>query len=204
MIYTTNKRERNWMRNNVKIFEVMDILIMSIFFYTLSVDLCLKRYYNLSRIRNKLKVGDAMNRTKASLNTFIDLNRTVDHLEQIVRNDIQRYGLNITEFAVLELLYNKGDQPIQRIGDRVLIASSSITYVVDKLEAKGYVVRIRNVQDKRVTNASITDEGQALMNDIFPEHAATLQSTFSILSNEELTILQQALKKLSAQPINKS
>lgn len=68
-----------------------------------------------------------MNRTKESLNTFIGLNRTVDHLEQIVRNDIQRYGLNITEFAVLELLYNKGDQPIQRIGDRVLIASSSIT-----------------------------------------------------------------------------
>ena len=151
-----------------------------------------------------MKVGDAMNRTKESLNTFIGLNRTVDHLEQIVRNDIQRYGLNITEFAVLELLYNKGDQPIQRIGDRVLIASSSITYVVDKLEAKGYVVRIRNIQDKRVTNASITEEGHALMNDIFPEHAATLESTFSVLSNEELATLKKELKKLSAQPINKS
>ena len=42
------------------------------------------------------------------------------------------------------------------------------------------------------------------MNDIFPEHAATLESTFSVLSNEELATLQQALKKLSAQPINKS
>src|SRR5699024_12806389 len=107
-----------------------------------------------SRNRNKLKVGDVMNRTKASLNTFVGLNRTVDDLEQIVRNDIQRYGLNITEFAVVEILYNKGYQLIQRIGDRVIIACSNITYVVDKIKAKGYVVSIRNIQDNHVTNDS--------------------------------------------------
>src|SRR5699024_8961998 len=101
-------------------------------------------------------------------------------------------------------LYNKGDQPIQRIGDRVLIVSSSITYVADKLEAKGYVVRIRNIEDKRVTNASITEEGHVLMNDIFLEHAATFESTFTVSSNEELATMQQDLKKVSALPINKS
>ena len=78
-----------------------------------------------------------MERTTESLNAFIGLNRTTDHLEQIVRADVQRYGLNVTEFAVLELLYSKGEQPIQKIGKRVLIASSSITYVVDKLVEKG-------------------------------------------------------------------
>ncbi|PTE44390.1 MarR family transcriptional regulator [Staphylococcus equorum] len=140
-----------------------------------------------------------MDRTKESLNTFIGLNRTVDYLEQIVRTDVQRYGLNLTEFEVMELLYNKGDQPIQRIGQRVLIASSSITYVVDKLEEKGFVIRIRNEQDKRVTNASLTDQGHALMDDIFPEHAAMLTSTFSVLTDEEMTTLKQALKKISAQ-----
>lgn len=146
-----------------------------------------------------MKVGDVMDRTKESLNAFIGLNRTVDCLEQIVRTDVQRYGLNVTEFAVMELLYNKGDQPIQRIGHRVLIASSSITYVVDKLEEKGFVIRIRNEQDKRVTNASLTDKGHALMDDIFPEHTVTLTSSFSVLTDEEMTTLKQALKKISAQ-----
>ncbi|PHK49648.1 MarR family winged helix-turn-helix transcriptional regulator [Staphylococcus edaphicus] len=142
-----------------------------------------------------------MNRTQESLNSFVGLNRTVDHLMKIVRKDVQRYGLNVTEFAVMELLYNKGDQPIQRIGNRVLIASSSITYVVDKLEEKGCVTRKRDKQDKRVTNASLTEKGQAMMDEIFPDHAATLTSTFSVLTDDEITILQQALKKLSAQPI---
>ncbi|SUM73186.1 MarR family winged helix-turn-helix transcriptional regulator [Staphylococcus saprophyticus] len=142
-----------------------------------------------------------MNRTQISLNTFVGLNRTLDHLMKIVKTDVQRYGLNVTEFAVMELLYNKGDQPIQRIGNRVLIASSSITYVVDKLEEKGCVVRQRNEKDKRVTNASLTDKGRSMMDEIFPDHASTLESTFSVLTDEEITVLQTALKKLSAQPI---
>ncbi len=36
------------------------------------------------------------------------MNRALDTLEQITKEDVKRYGLNITEFAVLELLYNKG------------------------------------------------------------------------------------------------
>lgn len=142
-----------------------------------------------------------VDRTQISLNTFVGLNRTLDHLMKIVKTDVQRYGLIVTEFAVMELLYNKGDQPIQRIGNRVLIASSSITYVVDKLEEKGCVVRQRNEKDKRVTNASLTDKGRSMMDEIFPDHASTLESTFSVLTDEEITVLQTALKKLSAQPI---
>lgn len=140
-----------------------------------------------------------MDRTKASLNSFVGLNRTLDYLEQIVREDIKQYGLNVTEFAVLELLYNKGDQPIQRIRQRVLIASSSISYVVDKLEEKGCVARVKDPQDKRIYNATLTDKGRTLMNQIFPQHAQALTSTFAVLSEEELASLQHILKKLSAQ-----
>lgn len=150
-----------------------------------------------------MKVGDEMDRTKSSMNAFIGLNRTLDYLEKIVREDVKQYGLNITEFAVLELLYNKGDQPIQRIRERVLIASSSISYVVDKLEEKGCVTRIRNQQDKRIINASLTQQGRHIMDEIFPKHAETIQSTFSILTEEELQTLQNTLKKLSAPTNNK-
>ena len=80
-----------------------------------------------------------MDRTKQSLNVFVGMNRALDTLEQITKEDVKRYRLNITEFAVLELLYNKGPQPIQRIRDRVLIASSSISYVVSQLEDKGWI-----------------------------------------------------------------
>lgn len=62
-------------------------------------------------------------------------------MKKIAQQDVKQYGLNITEFEVLELLYSKGPQPIQRIRERVLIASSSISYVVTQLEEKGYLNR---------------------------------------------------------------
>ncbi|HGO3349703.1 TPA: MarR family winged helix-turn-helix transcriptional regulator [Staphylococcus aureus] len=140
-----------------------------------------------------------MDRTKQSLNVFVGMNRALDTLEQITKEDVKRYGLNITEFAVLELLYNKGPQPIQRIRDRVLIASSSISYVVSQLEDKGWITREKDKDDKRVNMACLTEKGQSQMADIFPKHAETLTKAFDVLTKDELTILQQAFKKLSAQ-----
>ncbi|HHC6129784.1 TPA: MarR family winged helix-turn-helix transcriptional regulator [Staphylococcus aureus] len=140
-----------------------------------------------------------MDRTKQSLNVFVGMNRALDTLEQITKEDVKRYGLNITEFAVLELLYNKGPQPIQRIRDRVLIASSSISYVVSQLEDKGWITREMDKDDKRVYMACLTEKGQSQMADIFPKHAETLTKAFDVLTKDELTILQQAFKKLSAQ-----
>lgn len=140
-----------------------------------------------------------MDRTKQSLNVFVGMNRALDTLEQITKEDVKRYGLNITEFAVLELLYNKGPQPIQRIRDRVLIASSSISYVVSQLEDNGWITREKDKDDKRVYMACLTEKGQSQMADIFPKHAETLTKAFDVLTKDELTILQQAFKKLSAQ-----
>ncbi len=77
-----------------------------------------------------------INDESLSLKLFVILSRAVQSITKRIEEDIKSYGLNPTEFAVLELLYSKGDQPIQKIGDKILLASSSITYVVDKLEKK--------------------------------------------------------------------
>lgn len=50
-----------------------------------------------------------------SLKLFIVLARTLDSIKKRVEEDIKCLGLNPTEFAVLELIYNKGDQPIQKL-----------------------------------------------------------------------------------------
>src|SRR5699024_12719823 len=73
------------------------------------------------------------------------------------------------------------------IGKKVLLASSSITYVVDKLEEKGYIERAACPNDRRVTHARRTEKGAALMGEIFPQHTDALTKFFYHLSEEELT-----------------
>lgn len=131
-----------------------------------------------------------------SLKLFIVLSRAYRALNEEVNKVIQQKGLNPTEFAVLELLYHKGDQPLQQIGGKILLASGSITYVVDKLEQKGFLKRIGCPKDRRVTYAQITDKGRALIEEIFPEHSQRIDSLMEVLQPEEKQMAIDLLKKL--------
>lgn len=131
-----------------------------------------------------------------SLKLFVVLTRALEAIKKKVEADIRELGLNTTEFAVMELLYHKGNQPIQKIGKKVLIASSSITYVVDKLEEKQYIKRIPCPDDRRVTYASLTKEGAQLMDEVFPQHRCAIQEICAGLTTEEKEVVIDLLKKL--------
>lgn len=131
-----------------------------------------------------------------SLKLFVVLTRTLQSIKKRAEEDIKCLGLNPTEFAVLELIYHKGEQPIQKIGEKVLIASSSITYVVDKLEKKQLLVRKPNPDDRRVIFAAITEKGVALMEEMFPKHKNAMQEIFAGLNMKEKENMIQQLKKL--------
>lgn len=143
------------------------------------------------------KGGIEMDRTKESLKLVVAIMRTNNKLDGIARMDANRFGLNMTEFAVLELLYNRGRQPIQKIGERILIASSSTTYVLDKLCAKGLAERQPDLLDRRVTYVEITAKGKELMDEVFPVHAEHITEAFNELSEQEIKTLQQLLKTLN-------
>ncbi len=134
--------------------------------------------------------------TAKSLKLYIVLSRAYKAINEHVNKVIQANGLNPTEFAVLELLYHKGDQPLQQIGAKILLASGSITYVVDKLEQKELLKRVACPKDRRVIFAQISDKGRQLIQDIFPEHARLIDQLMSSLTDAEKTEAIQLLKKL--------
>lgn len=138
-----------------------------------------------------------MNREAESLKAFIAVKRSNELIESVAREDVKEYDLNLNEFAVLELLYHKGSQPIQKIKDKILIASSSTTYIIDKLCKKGYTERKYDSEDRRIIYASLTDSGRELISKIFPRHARKIEHSFSKLTDEELTQLRDLLKKLN-------
>lgn len=131
-----------------------------------------------------------------SLKLFVVLSRAARSVADRISENIRSYGLNPTEFAVLEMLYHTGNQPIQVIGKKVLIASSSITYVVDKLEQKGMVNRISSPGDRRVILAAIASDGEKLMDQIFPGHAQAIHAILSGVEADEKRVLIHQLKQI--------
>lgn len=136
------------------------------------------------------KTGDS------ALELFTVLARAYNWVNAHATRDHRRYGLNPTEFGILELLYHKGPMPLQQIGEKILISSGNITYSVDKLEQKHLLVRQPAQNDRRVIFAALTEQGHALLDEIFPLHAEVLRAATDGLSNEEKTQAIALLKKL--------
>lgn len=134
--------------------------------------------------------------TNDSLHLFIVLSRASQWMNAHADRDIRRLGLNRTEFGVLELLYHKGPQPLQRIGEKILMTSGNITYVLDKLVRKGLAVRTASTEDRRVFYAEITDGGRVLIEQCFPDHIEAIAAAAAGLLPEEKRQAIALLKKL--------
>lgn len=131
-----------------------------------------------------------------ALDLYIALSRASQWVLAHADRDIRKHGLNRTEFGVLELLYHKGPQPLQQIGSKVLMSSGNITYVVDKLEKKGYARRRVSTEDRRLIYAEVTETGAAFIEQVFPQHATVIEAAVAGLDRQEQKQAIELLKKL--------
>jgi MarR family transcriptional regulator, 2-MHQ and catechol-resistance regulon repressor len=137
-----------------------------------------------------------MDNRDQSLKLLVVLSKAYKVIMDRVVKDMKRNGLSAAEFSILELLNQEGKIPLQRIGDKIIVTSGSITYTVDKLEEKGYLKRVSCPEDRRITYAEITPSGRELFNRIFPAHADFVEALMGALTSEEKQIAIILLKKL--------
>jgi DNA-binding MarR family transcriptional regulator len=75
---------------------------------------------------------------------------------------LKPFGLTFPRYEALMLLLfsRKGALPLGKIGDRLQVHATSVTSIVDGLEADGFVRRIPHERDRRATLASLTPAGR--------------------------------------------
>src|ERR1700733_1984283 len=105
-------------------------------------------------------------------------------------------GLGLSDFMVLEVLLHKGPLPISAIGEKVLLASASMTSAIDRLEKRGLVDRRSCNSDRRLRYVELTDCGKAFIEEIYARHEVDLERVSAALSSEERNTMYEGLKKL--------
>ena len=123
--------------------------------------------------------------------------KTTKAIQERIKREMITNQLNITEFSVLEVLFLQGKQTIQQIGTSILIASGSMTYVIDKLEQKGLLNRHACPDDRRVIHVILTEDGNELMQKIMPKHQDMVTYMFGSLTEDESETMVRLLKKVS-------
>ncbi|MCL2747670.1 MAG: MarR family transcriptional regulator [Oscillospiraceae bacterium] len=108
----------------------------------------------------------------------------------------QRHTLSINEWHIIDKI---GPGVKRRIGDlaaSVGVTLASMTVAVDKLENKGYLVRERTPDDRRVVLLILTRRGRAAYVVHQRFHQNMLDIMLDGLSKEEIAVLVAAFEKL--------
>jgi MarR family 2-MHQ and catechol resistance regulon transcriptional repressor len=133
---------------------------------------------------------------KNSVQLILAIGRAFKFVDDQVRPPMAKLGLTMTEFSVLATLYHGGPTPLGELSQRILLTGASTTYTVKKLEQRGLMTRRAKPEDQRVILGSITDQGRALMQRLFPLHAKDLVRAMRGLTTEEKQAAAALLKKL--------
>lgn len=123
----------------------------------------------------------------------IAISRCYNVLFSLIEKNVRSYGLTVSEFGVLEALLHKGDMPVQKLCEKVLVTSGSMTYIVNKLEQKVYVKRYKCKRDARVWFVTLTEEGKIFILKIFKEHEKFLNQIMGNLDTDVKKELTQGL-----------
>jgi MarR family transcriptional regulator, 2-MHQ and catechol-resistance regulon repressor len=137
--------------------------------------------------------------TSTPVHAWLVMLKAMQAISRYALADIEKAGLGDSDFRVLEVLLNKGPQPVNVIGPKVNLTPGSISVAVDRLLAKGFVTRTESSEDRRVRVVALTPRGKSVITPIFRAHVETMEKVFAGLSRQELRQLEQQLKRVGKQ-----
>ena len=131
-----------------------------------------------------------------ALDTYIKFTRAANAFESRLFQTGVLEDLSPSQFGVLETLYHLGSLCQGEISAKLLKSTGNITLVLDNLEKRGLVKRVRDQQDRRMVKIFLTPEGEMLIQRIFPLMVEAITREVNILTAEEQVQLGALCRKL--------
>jgi DNA-binding MarR family transcriptional regulator len=75
---------------------------------------------------------------------------------------LEELGLTYTQYIAIVALWEEDNQTVSRLGEKLFLESNTLTPILKKLEAMGYLRRQRDRADERQVLVSLTDAGRRL------------------------------------------
>src|SRR6266550_6510579 len=75
---------------------------------------------------------------------------------------LEEFGLTYTQYIALVALWEEDNQTFSGLGEKLFLESNTLTPILKKLEAMGYLRRQRDSADERQVRISLTEAGRLL------------------------------------------
>jgi DNA-binding MarR family transcriptional regulator len=109
----------------------------------------------------------------------------------------KKYQVSAGQLNCLLALYENGPLPPSQIARHILVKSSTVTGIIDRLEQKGLVTRSRNSPDRRVITIELTEAGRLLAQNAPPPIQQKIMDGLKNLPKAEIEKIVHGLNMLT-------
>ncbi|AEH46970.1 MarR family winged helix-turn-helix transcriptional regulator [Parageobacillus thermoglucosidasius] len=132
--------------------------------------------------------------------TVVELEKLFRYIAEILkqrgREILTQYPITPPQFVALQWLLEEGDLTIGELSNKMYLACSTITDLVDRMEKNGLVARIKDQHDRRVVRIHLLEEGERIIEEVIKKRQYDLAQVLRSFSNEEIVFLEKCLRKL--------
>ncbi len=107
---------------------------------------------------------------------------------------LEQLGLTYPQYITLIALWEDDNQTVKGLSEKLFLEPSTMTPMLKRLEAMGYLTRTRGVEDERIVRVSLTEAGRRVREKGIPFSQVTMNAT--CLNPEEFGVLQKAISNL--------
>lgn len=127
------------------------------------------------------------------------MNLAACKMKQFMAARLKKYKVELTpeQFLLLDILWNEGPMSQQNLADIMQKDKNSITKLVDALERKDFIVRKRDVNDRRSNIVHITPKAEQLKTGAKEKGIFLLDQVLKGISEDELRGFLITLNKMS-------
>lgn len=112
------------------------------------------------------------------------------------RDILDEFRITTPQFNALLILKDSGDMTIGDLSNKMYLASSTATDLIDRMERDGLVVRKRDGNDRRVVRLHMLGKGHDMIREVLENRKRYLSDILSRLSPAEIESLQKSLESL--------
>jgi MarR family transcriptional regulator, organic hydroperoxide resistance regulator len=128
---------------------------------------------------------------------FLELWRTYDRLKAQEDLVFDRFDISSQQYNALRLLQavEPGSLKVSVLGQRMVTRAPDMTRMLDKLEKRGWISRVRKDENRRAVEVSITPQGQLLLNELAEPIIECHRTQLGHLSRDQLLELADLMKE---------
>jgi DNA-binding MarR family transcriptional regulator len=140
-----------------------------------------------------IRVMQTITRSDQKAAIIADVRATLGELKCLGSERLVRLGISMTQLHVMHLLERHGELPMSRLAEMLDVSMSAATGLVDRVEERGFVERIRVPEDRRVVLARITDTGRQMLDDVEIVRTELMEQVLDELDERQLAGVASAV-----------